>query len=380
MWQAVKPLIEFVDEMGIQQRDLSMKVAIEEHQWDMVDHCQLRCYADINKHEPYDDNPLKTAAKNRDWEAVEELVCRDGDQSELDNQGQSVLHRAIEAEQWHTVKLLIQYHGNLDLANSQSVTPLGMLIEKRCGEIIDLAILWSPHLHKGINAKNETALHAVVDAGWIEPMFYLVTRGVDPLIATVEGESVLMYAVMNKECPQRMLAECIKLGFHTHQPKITDAWCDPAAVLQRLQGWEACTCPMEFAIVRRMPAICVMLYESGACSNKQLFTLSRQMSLLQSSQYCPITFTDSVFTSTFKAGFIEQFVKMVANTPRSLTSMCRLAISHAFNVRGKRQKNMSRLYEDLPPREMNYIYFNDITDPAFGSDLNMLKDLYPMLK
>jgi hypothetical protein len=71
---------------------------------------------------------------------------------------------------------------------------------------------------------------------------------------------------------------------------------------------------------------------------------------------------------------------MVANTSRSLTSMCRLAISHAFNIRGKRQKNMSRLYEDLPPREMNYIYFNDITDPAFCSDLNMLKDLYPMLK
>jgi hypothetical protein len=52
-------------------------------------------------------------------------------------------------------------------------------------------------------------------------LYRQVIRGVNPLQLTKKGCSVLLYAVHNSHCPQRMVAACIKLGFSTHQPALT---------------------------------------------------------------------------------------------------------------------------------------------------------------
>lgn len=104
--QAIKPLIEIKDVTGIQHRDTVLPEAAEQHQWDVVDHCQLH-HADIDMKDAEGHTPIHRAARKEDWEAVKALTKRGADPSLLDSDGESVLHRAITAKQWDTVKLLI---------------------------------------------------------------------------------------------------------------------------------------------------------------------------------------------------------------------------------------------------------------------------------
>ncbi|XP_070186453.1 uncharacterized protein [Littorina saxatilis] len=258
IWQAVKPLVEENNNTGNKHRDTAMLEAIQQHQWDVVDHCQ-RYHADINMVDDDGQTAMHRAARAQDWEAVKELAERGGDASMLDIEGVSVLHRTIQGRQWDAVKLLIQFHGDIHRSvqpthsyelflgepflpyelyqedidrfpfvsmsadqSDRTITPLQMLIDACQGEIIQSTLMWCPDQWKGVNRRGETALHATCLSGLPDTLYYLIARKVDPLAATRRGHSALCYAVLCKGCPQTMVAECIELGFSTPQPRITD--------------------------------------------------------------------------------------------------------------------------------------------------------------
>ena len=388
VWQALKPLVQERDSTGIAHRDIAMHKAAEQGQWDVVDHCE-RYYADINKHNADGDTPLLRAAWRADWKAVEELVRRGCDQFVLDSDGSSVLHKALEAGQPAIAKLLIQFHGDVNLPDRDGVTPLQMLIERRHADIIDDMLFWQSDVCTGGYSKSGgTTLHAACEAGWLRTLYYLLARRVDPLAVTEDGESVLMLAVQNPRCPQRLVAECIRLGFSTHQPFITDACYvvldegrkaramkaaprseegdletlyagvpgvtrEMMTQIQDRDLWDSENfSPFHFALVRDMPVVRDMLYESGACSYKELFRLYTDVS--EGSSFCYDATTDL------------PYLRKAATTPRSLRSACRLVISHCLDVRGKRHQDVEDL--DLEESLQNYVMFSDLADPDFGKD------------
>ena len=110
-------------------------------------------------------------------------------------------------------------------------------------------------------------------------MYYLVARGVNPLALTKEGGggSALLYAVRNESCPQRMVAECVRLGFSTHQLQLTGVLKNLMDVVQHVllydTSYRRCTSPLLSAVLRGLPVVTRMLYESGSCSYKELLCL-----------------------------------------------------------------------------------------------------------
>ena len=108
MWQAMKPLAEEKDSTGIAHRDAAMLKALEDHQWDVVDHCE-RFDADINTKDSDGHTALQRAARLADNEGVRAIVTRGGDQFLLDADGDSVLHVASRGKHWTTVRTLVQF-------------------------------------------------------------------------------------------------------------------------------------------------------------------------------------------------------------------------------------------------------------------------------
>ena len=140
--------------------------------------------------------------------------------------------------------------------------------------------MWCPDQWKGVNWKGETALHAVCLSGCPNALYYLVARGVKPQAVSTKGHSALAYAVMSKECPQKMVAACIKLGFCTYQPEINENVLKENRVLRTLPF---ATDPVRrlklflsrvlLAVFLGLPVVTRMLYESGSCSYTELFKL-----------------------------------------------------------------------------------------------------------
>ena len=217
-------------------------------------------------------------------------------------------------------------------------TPLYTLIEQRQARLIELALFWEPDLSSARTREGETTLHAVCAAGWRYTMYYLVARGSDPLAVTKKGESVLMYAVKNKKRPQRMVAQCIKLGFSTHQPLITNNWYSRKTFF---------VSPFEYAMQQKALVFMHMLYESGSCSGRELHRLKKY--------------------ANDNSDDVRLYLRKIATTPRSLKSSCRLVISHHLNVRGKRHKDVPQ----LPVQESlkDYVLFSDLTHPDYGKDV-----------
>ena len=367
--------------------------AAEQHLWDVVDHCQLH-HADIDMKDAEGHTPMQRAARKEDWEAVKALTKRGADPSLLDSDSESVLHMAIRAEQWDTVKLLIQYHGDIHQpVYSKEGTPLQMLITAYQGEIIEQTLMWCPDQWKGVNRKGETALHAVCLSGCPSALYYLVARGVDPQAVTERGHSALSYAVLCKECPQKMVAECIKLGLCAYHPHVTKIekpstqgmrrsfhgiWTD-AERKTRLD-------PVKLAVERGLAAVARMLYESGLCSYKELFELRQfltdRFSGTRSGYYRNRGFSNNdVYVlgydhrrqkycsrkeATAAVKTAADYLMKVCSTPRSLKSSCRLVISRCVTVR--RQRHRDATYAQLPLTEelRNYVMFSDLTDPDYG--------------
>jgi hypothetical protein len=84
-----------------------------------------------------------------------------------------------------------------------------------------MSLMWCPDQAKGVNWEGETSLHATALGTSPGHVYHQIVRGVNPLTVTKLGQSVLLYAVKNSHCSQKMVAECIKLGFSTHQPQMT---------------------------------------------------------------------------------------------------------------------------------------------------------------
>ena len=378
IWQAVKPLVEEKDDTGVKHRDTALLVAIERHLWDLVDHCQ-RHHADINVKDVKGDTLIHRAAQKPDWEAAVALTKRDGDPSLLDSVGLSVLHRAIRGQQWDIVKLLIQFHGDIhqsadamETIDEQNLsTPLGQLIRARQGELIEHTLLWCPDQWKGEGNEGETTLHAVCLSGWPDTLYYLVARGVDPLTVSWKGYSALSYAVLCKECAQKMVAECVKLGFSTHQPDITD---DSHAL------WSVS--PLALSVLRGLPVVTQMLYESGACSHRDLFRMHEELTAITDPgnregyyEWAFFTVLDikvicgkNIFEDRDKK-LVERsghYLMKMAVTPRSLKCMCRLVISHCLDVHDKRRHIHIMRLPILNVDMKNYVMFSDLTDPDYG--------------
>ncbi|KAL8570762.1 hypothetical protein ACOMHN_006912 [Nucella lapillus] len=237
IWQAVKPLIEEKDRAIIQCRDVGFLEAIDQHLWDVVDHCQV-LGADINMEDDNGETPLHREARKKEWKAIEEIVFREGKPNMLDKDGVSVLNRLIEDQQWDTGKFVIRYGGNIHLParwneyQGYTHTPLQALIDQRQADVIQFTVLWCPEQRKGVNDRGETALHAVCDSDRWDVMEDLMLRRVNPLAVTKTGQTALVYAVLNTQCPNRMVAECCRLGFSFHQPPLTGG--DQDSLLQNI--------------------------------------------------------------------------------------------------------------------------------------------------
>lgn len=167
---------------------------------------------------------------------------------------------------------------------------------------------------------------------------------------------MLRYAVHNPLRPQRLVAECIRLGFSTHQASITDSW--RAKTSRKKWMYASSVSPLVHCVEKNLPVLGHMLYESGSCSYKELFGLTADF---------PETF-DMYSEDNLK--WLQPALKFLedkASSPRSLMSACRLVISQHLDVRGKRHKDVAQL--PLLGSIRDYVMFADLTDP--GSRSNM---------
>ena len=407
-WQAVKPLVEVKDDTGIQHNDAALLESIEQHQWDVVDHCQL-FRANINMLDEDGHTPNHRMARKSDWEAVEEVTKRDGDPNLLDKYGLSVFHRVMWGEQWQLAKLVTEYLGDIhqearytgfheETYADETRTPLQMMIDARQVEVIQHTLRWSPDQGEGVNGVGETTLHVACLTGYHSMLYDLIARRADPRAVTVRGLSALSYAVLCRDSPQETVAECIRQGFSTHQPPLTDRvmvslneiyeeYCETDFTTACNNSVRLLSSPLLLAVMRGLPVVTRMLYESGACSNTQLFRL--QPTLLQLTDPWRNTELGEEFQRTVEDVYshvrsaadrpqqadqvcVQQCVRYlveVSASPRSLQSLCRHVISHCLTLRKRRAEDANRL--PLQACMKRYVAFADLTDPDYGRD-----DLY----
>lgn len=84
--------------------------------------------------------------------------------------------------------------------------------------------------------------------------------------------------------------------------------------------------PFREALVRAKYDICEMLFDSGSCSHKELFTLYDR----SYNKGCKVSFIDfpiDFYYSFKKDTTMLPYLKEKASTPRRLESACRLVIS-----------------------------------------------------
>jgi hypothetical protein len=317
------------------------------------------------------------------------------------------------------VKLLIEYLANIHKKapsltsygdSGPLQTPLQLLITKRQGELIYHTLMWCPDLAKGVSDEGETTVHAIV---WdnnrklrskIYSLLYRqVVRGVNPLQLTKGRYSVLLYAAANTHCPQRMVAACIKLGFSTHQPALTQlSETDIAGWITEFtqSGYVSITSPLLLAGLWGLHVVAHMLYESGSCSPTELFHLyeklmelsdpdtdsgRRLLELTHDRWGVNVERRQRYDELTNKITTFLPYLKEMVSTPRSLVSTCRLVISRCLTVRRRRKRAVRQLTlpvrsttgevvsEQLIPKKLplpeglkNYLLFSDLTDPDYA--------------
>ena len=407
--QAVKPLVEEKDVTGLRHRDTALLEGIEQCQWDVVDHCLMHG-ADINMH----DNEGKTLMQKLDsgkWEAVEELTKRGCELLPSERFDQSVLHRAILVSQWKTAKVLIKHGGDIhdgacDAGElftevGMSITPLQMLCENQQWEMIEFAATWSPRIREA-NLKGETILHTVCLYSCTSALHTLLERGVNPAAVTTHGHSALSYAVMGTQ-PQKTLSECIKLGLSTHQPCLTDLVhthtdcqhgadgvfadvyvCGGVEDLENVDR-HTMSLPTLLSVMRGLLVVTQMLYESGACVHRDLFTMQAQLNHMADpnaqdqhyKQLCNFQREREWIGCCYGYGFdgeeeihsssrvklinkCARYVLDVSSSPRSLKSTCRLVISRCLKPGPSRVTDIHQLpvYDSLK----QYLMFDDLVN------------------
>ena len=406
--QAVKPLVEEKDDTGKRHRDIALLEAIEQHQWDVVDHCLMHG-SDINGHG--ENNLMYLLANDENWDAVDELSLRGGDPAILSKGGYSVMHCVIAAQQWDLLKLLIKRGGNIHLHAAppnpmyKKFTAVQRLCDLGHWEMIEFISTCSPRVREA-NEKGETLLHTVCLYGLTTSLRKLFHRGVNPAAVTERGHSALSYAVIGAD-PQTMVAECIRLGLSTTEPSLTSRVSpgddhhhpndsDDIGVVAAASAGKAdrllMSSPLVLAAVQGLPVVTKMLYESGTCSTRDLHTLQALFHELD-----PASQTNHLFKSHFRLDVFgsifcyhgsaqnqlaEQYSKNMvlrerrevalttecvrylsdmSSRPRSLKSLCRLVISRCLGPGLARHSHVQQLpvYDSLK----KYLEFDDVIKP-----------------
>jgi ankyrin repeat protein len=277
---------------------------------------------------------LQMRAEEQAWGDVERLLQRGADPNRqfyvdrVDGMDRSMLHRALESCQWKTAKLLIQFHADINKPEPfTSQTPVQMLIDMNRSDLVDEALFWGCDVAGGKTGMGKNALHAACQAGHWECMEYLMARAVDPLAVTQGGQSVLMKAVQNPTCPQRMVAECVRLGMSTYQPALIELRSTKTSLWSDVN-----VSPFLFALLHGLHDVSDMLYRSGAVSNRQLWQY--YLDVARQRSFCP----DVQRTL--------DHLEPLARNPRTLQSSCCLAISQHLGV-GKHKHRAGRLLHCL---------------------------------
>ena len=406
--QAVKPLVEEKDVTGLRHRDIALLEAMEQCQWDVVDHC-LQHGAVVNMRDEEGRSFMQKLLQGK-WQAVEELAKRGYEFPSSDEDGKSLLYKAIEAKQWKAVKALIKQNGDIHqltatfdvMSNRCEIsTPLTLLSTQQ-EEIIDYISAYSPRVRE-TNHRGETILHNACYSSLISSLHTLLARGLNPAAVTTHGHSVLSYAVAGIQ-PQKTLAECIRLGLSTHQPCLTDlertladdrhrgAGVVTDVDASRGQGDSENTdrlmmaSPILMAVVHGFRVVTQMLYESGACVYRDLFTMQAQLHHMEDPDYkehfreqlrkfqkeIDWIEGDDEYRYSLPADGVELFnppgklinkcaryLLDVSSSPRSLKSTCRLVISHCLKPDPSRITDIQLpVYDSLK----RYLMFDDLVN------------------
>ncbi|KAK7478518.1 hypothetical protein BaRGS_00030277 [Batillaria attramentaria] len=359
LWQAVRRLVEEKDSTGIAQRDKALIESVWRHKWDVVEHC-LQLGADIDKPDTEGNALVQQAARKNDWITVEGLLYVGADQFVLDTDGYTLLDRAIECQNWAAAKMLVKFHGDINKPGPDGYTPLYKLIQYEQADIIDCALDWGRNVAHKVDCFGETALHVLCQGGYWDSLRYIIARGADPLAVARGGESVLLFAVNNKQCPEKLVAACIKLGIASFQPKLTDTMTYATRADTSCVNIEVCS-PFQQALYRSDLALVQMLYESGACSNAEFHRMAQRLFVDNDA----ITDAPMSVTLSYDPDEVKEFDSRIFPymrkilSPRSLQSLCRLTISRQLGIRPRRHKMVNTL--PLPRRMKDYVMFADLT-------------------
>jgi hypothetical protein len=134
-------------------------------------------------------------------------------------------------------------------------------------------------------------------------------------------------------------------------------------------GYPPFTSPFLRAIVKGLPVVAHMLYESGSASNAELFKVYKTvLDAEDCSQQVEDEDNQEDYVTLFShcKAFRPELEKMVT-TPRSLQSLSRQTISHCLDPRGRLQRDVEYL-PVLSQQMKRYVMFEDLTDPDYGQD------------
>ncbi|KAK7481770.1 hypothetical protein BaRGS_00027018 [Batillaria attramentaria] len=403
VWQAVKRLVEEKDSTGVAQSDKALKNAVEQHRWDMVDHCDKHG-ADINKRDAEGATLLHNNTRRKDWDTVEGLLHHGADTNLPDSEGYSAFHNVVkiavrysdDTATWDTVITFVKFHGDISLPDPRGQTPLRKIISDSGdyrrksrvyrGDILDCALTWGGNVDWTENYKGKTALHVLCQAGLWDSMRYIVARGGDPLAVTDDGKTPLIVAVEYdmeipdgykrrygfKEgerkwkaevwgCRQKLVAEFIKMGISTHQPHVTDRYRSTSSS------------SVYISIEKRDIFVLRMVYESGACSHRELHRVLHETPSPPGYPSDGSLYYEEHFAKhqTEKAQFRRciSYINKIACNPRSLKSLCRLVISHHIGIwtPRRRQRRVNQL--PLPDPMKDYVMFSDLVDPEYNKKM-----------
>ncbi|KAL8565409.1 hypothetical protein ACOMHN_029102 [Nucella lapillus] len=204
-----------------------------------------------------------------------------------------------------------------------------------------------------------------------------------------------------------MVAECCRLGFSSHQPPLTG---DHESLLQGIidtvvkiwinldpPGFFDCpymrhsvlTSPLVCAVLRDLPVVILMLFESAFSSRTDQSTLSTQLlkltdldtqeGMMLNNESLKETEEELVDMDDLQQRYnrltdiLEKnaaFMGQLATTPHSLLSSCRLLILRHFHFSNKkRQVYIQRL--SLPVPLKNYLEFSDFCHPDYGQQVTL---------